>query len=33
LAKLSIAQHRSMIRNGIYLAETRFLDSVNSRMH
>ena len=30
LAKLSIAQHQIMIRNGLYLAETRFLDGVEA---
>jgi hypothetical protein len=30
LAKLSIARHQIMIRNGIYLAETRFLDGVDA---
>jgi hypothetical protein len=30
LAKLSIAWHQIMIRNGIYLAETRFLDGVDA---
>jgi hypothetical protein len=30
LAKLSIARHQIMIRNGLYLAETRFLDGVEA---
>ena len=30
MATLSIVRHQIMIRNGIYLAETRFLDGVDA---
>jgi hypothetical protein len=30
LAKLSIARHHIMVRNGLYLAETTFLDGVDA---